>query len=161
MTTRMQCVESIEMRAVQEERQRAAVAQCWTTQLCLLLGMYVLALFQAAIKDDFSEFVFHPGKSGWNITIVLISLYAAMAVLVRVYDRIWFRWLNAPMLFMTLVLPVRHQVGHLMEGRMPDQAVTLEVLMVLVAILGAFLAVRWARENWQERGIPEGNANAI
>ncbi|SFU36687.1 hypothetical protein [Pseudoduganella namucuonensis] len=126
-------------------RQQAAVAQCWTTQLLLLLGVLVLGFLQAAIKDDFSIFLHDPGDAGWNAIIILISFYAVMSVLVRVYDGTWFRWLNVPLLLTTLLFPVRHQTKHIMEGQMPNQAVALEVLIVLIAILGTVLAVRWAR----------------
>ena len=133
-----------------QAKRQAAVAQCWTTQLLLLLGVLVLSFLQAAIKDDFSIFLYEPGEAGWNASINLISFYAAMSVLARVYDSTWFRWLNVPLLLSTLVFPVRHQTKHIMDGQMPNQAVALEVLIVLIAILGAVLAVRWARLSLQK-----------
>lgn len=160
MTNEIQHHQHDAQAAVLEAKLQAAVGQCWTVQVLLLMALHLLALFQGAIKDDFSEFLHHPGEAGWNSAIVLISFYALMSVLVRVCNTGWFRWLNVPLLLITLLPPIGHQVRHILDGHMPNQMVTVEVLSVLVAMFGALVALRWARLLRQERGVPEGAANA-
>lgn len=123
---------------------QATLAQCWNSQLLLSLGLLSLAFMQAAIKDDFSIFMVDPGEIGWRHFCVVIPLYAVMPVLVRLYDGTWFRWLNVPLLLLTAYLPIAHQTKHILEGKLPDLAVTVEIGIVSVGILGAVLAVRWA-----------------
>lgn len=124
---------------------RAGVAQCWTTQLLLLLGMLLLSLMQSAIRDDFTNFLVDPGEKGWRLMCVLIPLYAVMPVLVRLHESRWFGWFNTVLLPLTSLLPLGHQMRHFLEGKPFDMAVLLEATMVVLAFLGGVLAARWAR----------------
>ena len=124
---------------------RAVVAQCWTSQLLLLLGMLVLSLLQSAIKDDFGVFLIDPGEPGWRAFCVLVAAYAVMPVATRIFASPWFRWLNAGLLTLTLLVPVGHQLKHFLEGKPPDISLAPELAMVAVALVGGWAAVRWAR----------------
>lgn len=140
-------IQSREFTEEPDARLQAALAQCWTSQLLLTLGLYSLAFLQAAIKDDLSLFLHDPGEAGWRSLCILIPLYAGMPVLVRLYGSVWFRWLNALLLLLTALVPVAHQTRHILEGKMPDLALTLEAVILSLGILGAVLAVRWARSS--------------
>lgn len=126
-------------------RLQSVVAQCWTTQLLLLLALLVLALLDAAIRDDFNLFLYDPGAGGWRAFCVVLPLFGLMAVLARLGEARWQRWAHAALLGATLLLPLGHQARHLNEGRLPDLSVMVEVVMVVVALLGAGAGVKWAR----------------
>ena len=133
------------------DRLRAAVAQCWTTQLLLVFGLLVLALVDAAIRDDFVVFLYDPGTPGWRFFCVAVPLYAAMPMLVRLSERRWFRWLNTVLLGLTALLPIAHQAKHLSQGKPLDVSVTGDVTMLLMALLGVAVAQQWARSGGDER----------
>ena len=126
-------------------RSQANIAQCWTTQLIFLLSQPLLQLWQSAIRDDFSGFIYHPGEVGWRFYCFLIPLYALMSVWVRVYEKIWFRWLNLILLLLTVVYPISHQAIHFSEGRLPDISIMGELAAVFVGTVGCVIAWRWAR----------------
>lgn len=121
------------------------MAQSWNTQLLLTFGLIVLSLLDAAVRDDFVAFLYDPGTPGWRMFCVLVPLYASMPMLIHLYEHRGFRWLNAVMLAMTGILPISHQVKHLSQGRPLDVSVTGDITMLLMAVLGAAMAVRWAR----------------
>lgn len=124
---------------------RAANAQCWTTQLLLLLSFIVLALLDAAVRDDFTSFLFDPGTPGWRFLCGLVPVYALMPVLVRTCEGRWFRWLNTALSGLTLLFPISHQIRHISQGKPWDVSVAVEFAMVFVTLLGTWTALRWAR----------------
>ncbi len=131
----------------------SVVAQCWSSQLVLLIGLLCLSLTQSAIKDDFTEFLYDPGEGGFRLFCALTPLYALMPVLVRICDRVWFRWLNCQLLFMTILLPAGHQTKHFLQGKPVDQwLVSLDVVAALIAVVGGVAAASWARSVPTRRG---------
>jgi hypothetical protein len=126
-------------------RLQALVAQCWTSQQLLLIALLVLSLVTAAIRDDFTLFLYDPGATGWRALCVLLPLFCLMAVLARVGEARWLRWTHAALLGATLLLPLGHQVRHFREGRAPDLSMLVEVVMVIVAVIGARAGAQWAR----------------
>jgi hypothetical protein len=131
--------------AAHAPRLQALVAQCWTSQLLLLIALLVLSLLMAAIRDDFTVFLYDPGASGWRVFCVVMPLFGLMAVLARLGDARWLRWTHAVLLGATLLLPLGHQARHFAEGKPPDLSVLVEVVMVIVALIGARAGVQWAR----------------
>ena len=130
---------------VHATRLQALVAQCWTTQLLLLVALLVLSLLMAAIRDDFNLFLYDPGAAGWRAFCVLLPLFGLMGLLARLGDARWQRWAHAALLGATLLLPLGHQARHYGEGRPPDLSVLVEVVMLIVAVIGARAGVQWAR----------------
>ena len=126
-------------------RLQSLVAQCWTTQLLLLIGLLVLSLLMAAIRDDFNLFLYDPGAGGWRAFCVLLPLFGLMAVLARLGEARWLRWMHAVLLGATLLVPLGHQGRHFAEGRAPDLSLLVEVVMVIVALIGAASGAKWAR----------------
>nr|WP_297353590.1 hypothetical protein [uncultured Caldimonas sp.] len=127
-------------------RSRAAVAQCWTVQTLLLLALLTLSLLSGAIQDNFTDFLYDPGDQGWRLFCFVLPVYSLMSIAAWLSNARWMRWLHAALLSLASLLPVAHQAKHFVEGKPPDLSLGVEVAMLLCALAGAIVAVRWARQ---------------
>lgn len=128
-----------------EDRLRAMLAQCWTAQALLMLAALMLAFLQAAVMDDFSNFLFDPGHGGWLALCVILTVAGMMPLMVTVQRARWFRLLNLVLILSSALLPVLHHGRHYMEGRLPDAGATPEAFALGVGVFGLVLALRWLR----------------
>ncbi len=129
----------------QQEKLQSIVALGWVVLLVLFLAIVLLPLVQAAIIDDFTRFALHPTQQEWGGICTFIFAYALMPMLTRLFNRIWFRWLNVALLVFVTVFMARHQVQHMMEGVRYGFFGLIDVAHHVVGLLLVFLAIRWAR----------------
>ncbi len=124
---------------------QSTLAFGWLVLLVLFLAIVLSQLMQAAINDDFTRFAQHPGQSGWVTSSILIFVYGMMALLTRLLDHRWFRWLNVILLAAVTAAMMKHQVQHMLEGMTYGLTGLVDMAHHIVGVVLVVLAVRWAR----------------
>jgi hypothetical protein len=126
-------------------RLQVVVSQAWTAMLILGLAMGMSQVFQAAAKQDFSEFAAHPGPKGWGIICVATSVYAMMTVLTLLSSARWFRWLSAGLMILITLYMGAHQLQHMAQGVHYGLYGAIDLAHHAIGAIGSVCAVRWAR----------------
>ena len=117
--------------------------------------MFLVAILYGAIANDFSEFLVHPGEIGVNITIINIVIYATLALLVRFFSHVFFRWFVFGLSIFFFLFFIAHQLSHLIvEGKSLSLFSTLDFAHHSIALLLAVLSFLWARAG---KNLPESN----
>lgn len=98
--------------AKEEERLRGLVAQGWTTLSVILLGMNVIYILNAGMKNDFSGFNSDPGEAGLIFLNVSMAIYAVMTLMVRSFRDRWFKPFNLVLIILYTLIFIGHEVVH-------------------------------------------------
>lgn len=125
---------------------RNTISICWIVLLQLVMVMFLIGLLYGAMANDFSEFATHPGEFGINSTIITVSFYATLALLVRFFNHVVFKWFVFGMAVFFFLFFVAHQLSHIIvDNKTLALFNLLDFLHHGVAMLCAVLSFLWAR----------------
>lgn len=130
------------------------LSQGWTVCMFLFLMMSVTQLVLAAGRNDWAEFATHPGPRAWAVLSVVVTLYAAMSMLVHLVRAGWFRWLNVALAAAATLNMMAHHLHHtLSRSGAAGWFQVFDFAHHAVGVCMTVLAVRWALAT--RRGEPQ------